>query len=99
MSVISYFSSRSPAMRVVWEESALSQMVLTGMSSALDGCTLGTLAGALVHEVEGSLPPSSGRAASAARACNFLTAASAAGQSPHTVRTLAGDGILRTKYP
>jgi hypothetical protein len=56
MSVISYFSSRSPAMRVVWEESPLSRMVLTGRPSALDGCTLGTLAGVLVQEVEGSLP-------------------------------------------
>jgi hypothetical protein len=37
--------------------------------------------------------------ASAARACHFSTAASAAGRSPRTVRTPAGDGILRTKYP
>jgi hypothetical protein len=59
MSAISYFSSRSPAMRVVWEESELSRMVLTGTSSALDGCTFGTLAGILVQEVEGSLPSSS----------------------------------------
>jgi hypothetical protein len=99
MSAISYVSSRSPAMRVVWEESALSRMVLTGTPSAPDGCTLGTLAGVLVQEVEGSLPPSSRRAASAARACNFSTAASAAGWSPRTVRTPAGDDILRTKYP
>jgi hypothetical protein len=64
MSVISYFSSKSPAMRVVWEESALSRMVLTGTPSAADGCTFGTLAGVLVQKVEGSLPSSSGRAAS-----------------------------------
>jgi hypothetical protein len=44
-------------------------------------------------------PPSSGPATSAARACNFSTAASVAGRSPRTVRTPAGDGILRTKYP
>jgi hypothetical protein len=73
MSVISYFSTRSPAMRVVWEESPLSQMVLTGTLSTPDGCTLGTLAGVLVQEVKGSFPSSSGRAASAARACNFST--------------------------
>jgi hypothetical protein len=54
MSVISYFSSKSPAMRVVWEESALSRMVLTRTPSALHGCTLGTLAGVLVQEVEAS---------------------------------------------
>jgi hypothetical protein len=99
MSAISYFSSRLTTMRVVWEESPLSQMVLTGTSSAPDGCTLGTLAGVLVQEVEGSLPPSSGRVASAARACNFSTAASAAGRSPRTVRTPTGYDILRTKYP
>jgi hypothetical protein len=64
-----------------------------------DGCTLGTLVGVLVQEVEGSLPSSSERAASATRACNFSTAASAAGQSPRTVSTPVGDGILRTKYP
>jgi hypothetical protein len=29
----------------------------------------------------------------------LLDTASAAERSPHTVRTLAGDGILRTKYP
>jgi hypothetical protein len=80
-------------------ESALSWMVLVGTPSALDGCTLGTLAGALVQEVEGSLPLSSEQAASAARACSFSTAASAAGRSSRTVRTPAGDDILRTKYP
>jgi hypothetical protein len=82
MSAISYISSRSPAMRVVWEESALSQMVLTGTPSVPDGCTFGTLVGVLVQEVEGSLPVSSGRAASAARACNFSTATSARGGHP-----------------
>jgi hypothetical protein len=40
------------------------------------------LGGALVLEVEGFLPPSSGQAASAARACSFSTAASAAAWSP-----------------
>jgi hypothetical protein len=99
MSASSYFSSRSPAMLVVWEESALSRMVLTGTPSAPNGCTLGTLVGVLVQEVKGSFPSSSGRAASAARACNFSIASSAVGRSPHTVRTPAGDGILRTKYP
>jgi hypothetical protein len=48
---------------------------------------------------QGVPPPSSGRVVSAARACNFSTASSAAGRSPRTVRTPAGDGILRTKYP
>jgi hypothetical protein len=67
---------------------------LDGTSSTLDGCTFGTL----VPEVEGFLPPSSGRAASAARACSFSTAASAAARSPCTMRTPAEDGILRTKY-
>jgi hypothetical protein len=46
------------------------------------------LGGALVPEVEGFLPPSSGWAVSATRACSFST-----------VRTPVGDGILRTKYP
>jgi hypothetical protein len=71
MSTISYFSSRLLVMRVVWKESPPSWMVLTGPPSAPDGCTLSTLVGALIQEVEGSLPPSSGRAVSAARACNF----------------------------
>jgi hypothetical protein len=70
-----------------------------GTSSAPDGRTFGTLVGAFVPEVEGFLPPSSGRAASAARACSFSTSASAAAWSPYTVWTPAGDGILRTKYP
>jgi hypothetical protein len=96
MSASSYFSSRSPAMRVVWEEPVLSCTALTGTSSAPDGRTL---VGALIPEVEGFLPPSSGRAASAARACSFSTAASAAARSPRMVRTPAGDSILRTKYP
>jgi hypothetical protein len=52
----------------------------------------------LVTGSRGVPPPSSGRAASAARACNFSIAARATGRSPCTVRTLAGDGILRTKY-
>ena len=99
MSASSYFSSRSPAIRVVWGESAQSRMALTGTSSTSDGRTFGTLVGALVPEVEGFFPLSSGRAASVARACSFSTAASAAAWSPHTVRTPAGDGILRTKYP
>jgi hypothetical protein len=32
-------------------------MVFTGPPFAPDGCTFGTLAGALVPEVEGSFPP------------------------------------------
>jgi hypothetical protein len=48
---------------------------------------------------QGVPPPSSGRAVSAARACNFSTATSAVARSPRTVRTLAEDSILRTKYP
>jgi hypothetical protein len=80
-------------------ESTLSRMALTGTPSAPDGRTFGPLVGALVPEVEGSLPPSFGRAVSASRACNFSMAASAATRSPRTVRTPAGDGILRTKYP
>jgi hypothetical protein len=71
------------------EESAQSRTTLTGTSSALDGRTFGTLVGALVPEVEGLLPPSSGRAVSAARACSFSTAACAAARSPRTVRTPA----------
>jgi hypothetical protein len=43
-------------MRVVWEESVVSRMVLTGTPSTPDGCTLGTLVGVLLQEVEGSLP-------------------------------------------
>jgi hypothetical protein len=43
--MISYFSCRLPAMRVVWEESTPTWMVLTGPPSALDGCTFGTLVG------------------------------------------------------
>jgi hypothetical protein len=56
MSAISYFSSRLLAMRVVWEESPPSWMVLTGLSSAPYGCTLGTLVGALVQEVKRPSP-------------------------------------------
>jgi hypothetical protein len=62
--VSSYFSSRSPAMRVVWGESKQSRMALTGMSSAPDGRTFGTLVGALVSEVSGEQFLSLGRAAS-----------------------------------
>jgi hypothetical protein len=66
MSASSYFLSRSPAMRVVWVESAASRMALTGTPSILDGCTFGALRGALVSESRGpsfhrlgeqSLPP------------------------------------------
>jgi hypothetical protein len=98
-SASSYFPSRSPAMRVVWVESAASRMALTGTPSIPDGCTFGAMRGALVPEVEGFLPPSSGRAVSATRACSVSMAPSAAARSPWTVRTPAGDGILRTKYP
>jgi hypothetical protein len=96
--VSSYFSSRLPAMRVVCEESAPTWMVLTRPPSAPDGCTFGTLVGSFVPEVEGSLTSSSGRAVFAAKACSFLTAASAAARSPRTVRTPAVDDILRTKH-
>jgi hypothetical protein len=85
-------------MRVVWGEFAQSRMALMVTSPAPDGRTFGTLVGALVPEVEGSLPQPSGRAVSAARVCSFSTAASAAARSPRTVRTPVGDGILRTKY-
>jgi hypothetical protein len=97
--VSSYFSPRLPVMRVVWEESVLTWMVFTGPPSALDSCTFGTLAGALVPEVEGSFPPSSRRAASAARACSFSTIVITTARSLRMVRTPAGDDILRTKYP
>jgi hypothetical protein len=70
-------------MRVVWGESAQSRIALTGTSSALDGRTIGTLVGALVPEVEGFFPPSFGCAVSAARACSFSTAASAAAVASH----------------
>jgi hypothetical protein len=98
-SASSYFLSKSPAMRVVWVESAASRMALTGTPSVSDGYTFGALRGTLVPEVEGSLLPSSGRAVSTAMACNFSMAASAAARSPCMVRTPVGDGILRTKYP
>jgi hypothetical protein len=71
MSASSYFSSRSPAIRVVWVESAASRMALTGTPSAPDGCTFGTLGvpwyrrlrdSSLLRLGEQSLPP--GRAAS-----------------------------------
>jgi hypothetical protein len=70
-----------------------------GMSSAPDGRTFGTLVGVLVPEVEGLLPPSSGRAVSAARACNFSTAASAAARSPRTMRTLGRGRNLEDQIP
>jgi hypothetical protein len=72
---------------------------LDGSIVCPEGCTFGTSVGALVPEVEGSLPPLSGRAVSAARACSFSTTASAVARSPRMVRTPAGDNILRTKYP
>ena len=97
MSASSYFSSRFPAMRVVLEESAPICTVFTGTLSGSDGWTLGALAGALAREVEGV--SSSEHAASAARACSFSTAATAAVRSPRTVRTPAGEGIFRIKYP
>ena len=86
MSASSYFSTRFPTMRVVLEESAPICTVFTG-----------TLAGALAREVEGV--SSSERAASAARACSFSTIATAAVWSPRNVRTPAGEGIFKTKYP
>jgi hypothetical protein len=100
MSALSYFSPRFPPMRVVWEGSAPTWMVFTGTSSVSDGRTFGDLAGTLAREGEGSDPsvPAAG-ARPAANACSFSTAATAAVRSPCTVRTPAGDGILRTKYP
>jgi hypothetical protein len=95
--VSSYFSPRFLAMRVVWEGSAPTWMVLAGPPSAPNGCTFGALEGALALEAEGPLPPSSGRAISAARVCSFSKAASAAVRSPRTMRVQAGDDILRTK--
>ena len=95
MSASSYFSSRFPAMRVVLEESAQICTVFTGTLSGSDGSTLGAFAGALACEVDGS---SSERAASATRACSLSTAATVAVRSPRTVRTPAGEGIIRTKY-
>jgi hypothetical protein len=71
--------------------SAPTWKVFIGTSSVSDGRTLGALAGALAHEGEGSDPSVS--------ACSFSTAATAAVRSPFMVRTLAGDGILRTRYP
>jgi hypothetical protein len=56
MSALSYFSPRSPPMRVVWEVSAPTWMVFTGTLSVSDGQTLGALAGTLAREVEGSDP-------------------------------------------
>ena len=96
MSASSYFSSRFPAMRVVLVESAPICTVFTGTWSGSDGWTLGAFAGALGREVDGSY---SERAASAARACSLSTAVTAAVRSPCTVRTPAGEGIFKTKYP
>jgi hypothetical protein len=70
-SASSYFSSKPPAMRVVWVESAVSRMALTGIPSAPDGCTFGALGAPWYRRLrdsslrrlgEQSLPP--GRAAS-----------------------------------
>jgi hypothetical protein len=58
-------------------------MALTGTPSVPDGYTFGALRGALVPEVEGSLLLSSGRAVSAAMACNFSMAASAVAVTLH----------------
>jgi hypothetical protein len=100
ISALSYFSPRFPPMRVVWEASALTWMVFTGTLSVSDGWTLGALAGALACEDE-DLDPSApaARASLAANAWSFSTATTAAVRSLYTVRTPAGDGILRTKYP
>ena len=100
MSTSSYFPSRFPAMRVVWEGSIPTWMVFTGTSPESDRRTLGGL-GACVDipalEVEGSDP--SERAASMVRAWSFSTAAIAADRSPRTVRTPVGVGIFMTRYP
>jgi hypothetical protein len=59
-SVSSYFSSRSPAMRVVWVESAASRMALMGTPSAPDGRTFGALGAPwyrrLRHPLSGTEP-------------------------------------------
>ena len=96
MSASFYFSSRFPVMRVVLAESAPICTIFTETWSGSDGWTFGAFAGALGCEADGS---SSERAASAARACSHSTAATAAVRSPCTVRTPAGDGIFKTKYP
>ena len=96
MSASSYFSSRFPAMWVVLVESAPICTVFMGTWSGSDDWTLGAFAGALGCEVVGS---SSECAASAARACSLSTAATTAVRSPYTVRTPAGEGIFKTKYP
>jgi hypothetical protein len=75
-------------------------MVFMGTSSVSDDRTLGALAGALAREDEGSDPSAlAAGARPAASACSFSTTAMVAVRSPYMVRTLAGDGILRTKYP
>jgi hypothetical protein len=81
-------------MRVVRDGSAPTWMVFAVTfecpSSASVGCTFGALA----PGAKELLPPSFGRAVSAARVCSFSTAARAAVRSPRTVRTPAGDGIV-----
>jgi hypothetical protein len=100
MSALSYFSPRLPPMRVVWEASAPTWTVFMGTSSVSDGRTLGALARALAREVEGSDPwaPAAG-ASPVASAWSFSTATTAAARSLWTVRTPAGEGIFRTRYP
>jgi hypothetical protein len=100
MSALSYFSPRFPPMRVVWEGSTPTWMVFMGTSSVSDAQTLGALAGALAREFEGSDPPAlAAGTRPVASACSFSTAATTAVRSPCTVRTTAGDSILRTRYP
>ena len=79
MSASSYFSSRFPAMRVVWKGSIPTWMVFTGTSPESYRRTLGTLGACLgtpVPEVEGSDP--SECMAFMERAWSFSTAATAA---------------------
>jgi hypothetical protein len=100
MSALSYFSPKLPPMRVVWEASAPTWTVFTRTSSVSDNRTFGTLDRALAREVEGSDPwaPAAG-ASPVANAWSFSTATTAAARSLWTVRTPAGEGIFRTKYP
>jgi hypothetical protein len=100
MSALSYFSPRFPPMRVVWEVSTPTWTVFTATSSVSDGWTLGALAWALACEDEGSDPwaPAAG-ASPVASAWSFSTATMAAARSLWMVRTPAGEGIFRIRYP
>jgi hypothetical protein len=86
-------------MRVVWEESTPTWMVLTGPPSVLDGCTLGTLVGALVQEVEGVPPPVIRASGFYRQSVQLLDSCKRSGAvAPHG-EDPSRDDILRTKYP